>query len=195
MNCLQTEEYFSAHFEDTLDYQTLQAFEAHLTACKGCRHEYVLFQESVKAAQQLPQIDASPYFMPALQQRLAEEQPEELSFWRQLIQVVNRPRWQFSGIMLLIFAAASIYFYQEGTFDRNTRPTTIRNTQTSQQTEQIARPLRTQLPPVPTLNNRQFLPRSLGTTSVWPSRASQPMQQHYLLKTVSYANSSTRGGL
>ena len=44
MNCLQAEEHFSAHFEDTLDYQTLQDFEAHLTECEACQHEYVRFQ-------------------------------------------------------------------------------------------------------------------------------------------------------
>ncbi len=188
MNCLQAEEHFSAHFEDALDYQTLQAFEAHLAACEGCRHEHALFQESVIAAQQLPQIGTSPYFMPALQQRLAEEQPERLSFWRQLIQVVNRPRWAFSGMMLLIFAAASIYFYHRDIVDWNARPTAIRDTQTSQQEGQVTRPLRTGLSAVPTLNNsRQFSPGS--------SMSSQPMQQHYVLKTVSYASTPTRGGL
>ena len=79
MNCLQAEEHFSAHFEDTLDYQTLQGFEEHLAACEACQHEYTRFQESVKAVQQLPQIEPSPYFMSTLQQRLATEQREPSS--------------------------------------------------------------------------------------------------------------------
>ena len=57
MNCLQAEEYFSAHFEDTLDYQTLQDFEGHLAECEACQQEYSRFQESVKMTQQLPQIE------------------------------------------------------------------------------------------------------------------------------------------
>ena len=43
MKCLQAEEHFSAHFEDTLDYQTLQRFEAHLAACETCQQEYTRF--------------------------------------------------------------------------------------------------------------------------------------------------------
>ena len=76
MNCLQAEEHFSAHFEDTLDYQTLQGFEGHLAACEACQQEYARFQESVKAVQQLPQIEPSPYFMPTLLQRISEERRE-----------------------------------------------------------------------------------------------------------------------
>ena len=76
MNCLQAEEHFSAHFEDTLNYQVLRDFEAHLSECEACQHEYACFQESVKAVQQLPQIEPSADFMPSLLQRLAEERRE-----------------------------------------------------------------------------------------------------------------------
>ena len=147
MNCLQAEEHFSAHFEDTLDYQTLQDFEGHLAECEACQHEYVRFQESVKAVQQLPQIEPSPYFMATLQQRLATEQRDPRSLkaiaatsWKQLLDVLRRPKWAFSGIIALILAAAGIYFYQERPlFDRNLRPAPVA---TMSQEEQITPPPR-----------------------------------------------------
>ena len=73
MNCLQAEEHFSAHFEDTLDYQTLQGFEGHLAECEACQHEYVRFQESVKAVQQLPQIEPRR----TLCQRYSNDSPQK----------------------------------------------------------------------------------------------------------------------
>ena len=62
MNCLQAEENFSAHFEDALDYETLQRFESHIAECTTCQHEYAQFQDSVTASQRLPQIEPSPLF-------------------------------------------------------------------------------------------------------------------------------------
>jgi anti-sigma factor RsiW len=84
MNCLQAEENFSAHFEDALDYETLQRFESHIAECTTCQHEYAQFQDSVTASQRLPQIEPSPYFETTLQQRLSEEQRETFSFWQRL---------------------------------------------------------------------------------------------------------------
>ena len=89
MHCLQAEEHFSAHYEDTLDYRVLRDFEAHLDTCEACQSEYTRFQESVKAIQQLPQIEPSPDFMPRLQQRLAEER-REIGVLRKLLQ----PSWE-----------------------------------------------------------------------------------------------------
>lgn len=195
MNCLQAEEHFSPHFEDELDYQTLQAFEAHLAVCEGCRPEYALFQESVKAAQQLPQIDASLYFMPTLQQRLAEEHRERPPFWQRLLHVLNGPRWIFSGIMLLIFATTTIYFYQENLFDKESRPTAARadkaDPQGGERTGSSAAGLASQIP----LSNRRLLPRDVASTHISNGLSAQPLQQHYVLKTVSYASVPTRGGL
>lgn len=195
MNCLQAEEHFSAHFEDELDYQTLQAFEAHLAECEGCRHEYALFQESVKAAQQLPQIDASPYFMQTLQQRIAEEHCEKLPFWQGLLHVLNRPRWVFSGIILLIFATTSIYFYQENLFDKEPQPTAAYSAKANPQGVERTRSSSAQLTSQTTLSNRGALPRDVGGTRISNVMSAQPLQQHYVLKTVSYASAPTRGGL
>ena len=196
MNCLQAEEHFSAHFEDTLNYQTLQDFEAHLTECEACRHEYVRFQESVKAVQQLPQIEPSPYFMATLQQRLATEQRDPSSLkaiattgWKQLLDGLRRPKWAFSGIIVLILAAAGIYFYQERPlFNRDLRPAPVA---TMSQGEQI-----TTLPDSLGVRSQRFvrdsnrlLPSDAATTPT------QPMQQRYMLKQVSYTNASTSGGL
>ena len=190
MNCLQAEENFSAHFEDTLDYQTLQGFEAHLAACEACQQEYARFQESVKAAQQLPQIEPSPYFMPTLLQRIAEEQRETggvkestATSWKRLLDVFRRPVWAFSGVMALILAVTGTYFYQEGfLFDRGS--TVI--TRESQEVRVATSPMVTRRA---VGNSSQLLPSGVTSTPV------RPMQQHYILKQVSYTDASTRGGL
>ena len=197
MNCLQAEEHFSAHLEDTLDYQTLQGFEEHLAACEACQHEYTRFQESVKAAQQLPQIEPSPHFMSTLQQRLATEQREPSSVkeiaatsWKQLLDIFRRPKWAFSSIMVLILAAAGIYFYQEGTlFNRDVPQIFVAPTSQSEQTGTLQ----------PEGFSAQRARRLDGGNSLLQQRSvrstpAQPMQQRYMLKQVSYTT-STSGGL
>ena len=197
MNCLQAEEHFSAHFEDTLDYQTLQGFEGHLAECEACQHEYVRFQASVKAVQQLPQIEPSPYFMSTLQQRLAtaERDPSSIKAiaaigWKQLLDVLRRPKWAFSGIMALLLAAGGIYFYQEAPlFNQDSHQALV--TPTSQR-QQTATP--------PEVFSAQQSRRLGGDDSQAQRRSvlstpTQPMQQRYMLKQVSYTNASTSGGL
>lgn len=196
MNCLQAEEHFSAHLEDTLDYQTLQGFEEHLAACETCQHEYTRFQESVKAVQQLPQIEPSPYFMSTLQQRLATEQREPSSVkeivatgWGRLLDVFRRPRWAFSGIMALILAAAGIFFYQNGSLFNQELPAT--RYPIAPQSGRIAtspEELPERLPRF-SRNRSQLLQDSIISTP------RQPMQQRYMLKQVSYTTTSTSGGL
>lgn len=198
MNCLQAEEHFSAHFEDTLDYQTLQGFEGHLAECEACQHEYVRFQESVKAVQQLPQIEPSPYFMSTLQQRLATEERDPRSLkgiaatgWKQLLDVLRRPKWALGGIMALILATAGTYFYQEGPlFNQDLHQVSVSSTS---QKQQIV-PLPEVFPSVQQSrrlvgDNSQLQQRSILSTPA------QPMQQRYMLKQVSYTNASTSGGL
>ncbi|MYC78742.1 zf-HC2 domain-containing protein [Candidatus Poribacteria bacterium] len=195
MNCLQAEEHFSAHFEDTLDYETLQGFEEHLAACEACQQEYARFQESVKAVQQLPQIEPSPYFMPTLMQRIAEEQNEvngvkgiATTGWKQLLDVFRRPVWAISGILALILAVTGIYLYQDGfLFDRDSGSVVV--TPESQKVQVATSPVVTR--------------RAVGSRGVVTSplpggvipRSVRPMQRHYVLKQVSYTNASTRGGL
>ena len=192
MNCLHAEEHFSAHYEDTLDYQTLQGFEEHLAACEACQQEYARFQESVKAVQQLPQIEPSPYFMPTLMQRISEEQRETggvreiaATGWKQLLDVFRRPVWAFSGIMALILAVTGTYLYQDGfLFDRDSRAAAI--TSESQEVRVATSSVGTRRI---VGNSSQRLPSSVISTPV------RPMQQHYVLKQVSYTNASTGGGL
>ena len=192
MNCLQAGEHFSDHFEDTLDYQTLQRFEKHIATCETCQQEYARFQESVKAVQQLPQIEPSPYFMPTLLQRIAEEQREidgvkkiATTGWKQLLDVFRRPVWAISGILVLILAVTGTYLYQDGSlFDRDSDSTVI--TSGSQEVRVATSPV---VPRRTVENGRQFLPGGVISTPV------RPMQQHYVLKQVSYTNASTRGGL
>ena len=196
MNCLQAEEHFSAHFEDTLDYQTLHGFEEHLAVCEACQHEYTRFQESVKAVQQLPQIDPSPYFMSTLQQRLATEEREPGSVkesvatgWGKLLDVLRRPRWAFSGIMALILAAAGTFFYQDGSFfNQDLRSTPVAPMSQSGQIVTSPEALPESLPRF-SRDGNQFLRGSIISTP------RQPMQQRYMLKQVSYTTTSTSGGL
>lgn len=193
MNCLQAEENFSAHFEDTLDYQTLQVFEGHLAECETCQHEYARFQESVKAAQQLPQIEPSPYFMPTLLQRIAEERrgnggvkESTATSWERLLDVFRRPVWAFSGVVALVLAVTGTYLYQEGfLFDRDSTVVT----RDSQEVQVATSPAVTRR----AVGGRDEITSPLpgGVTST-PVR---PMQQHYILKQVSYTDASTRGGL
>ena len=196
MNCLQAEEHFSAHLEDTLDYQTLQGFEGHLGECEVCQQEYARFQESVKAVQELPQIEPSPYFMSTLQQRLATEQREPGSVkaiattsWKQLLDLFRRPKWAFSGIMVLMLTVAGTYFYQERPlFDQNPRPVSGTTMSQGEQITTSPETLRIELPRF-VRNSRQFAPSDVLSTPT------QPMQQRYMLKQVSYTNASTSGGL
>lgn len=192
MNCQQAEEHFSAHFEDTLDYQTLRGFEEHLATCEACQQEYARFQESVKTVQQLPQIEPSPYFMPTLLQRIAEEQDEINGVkgtttigWKQLVDVFRRPVWAFSGILALILAVTGTYLYQDGSlFDRDSDSTVV--TSESQKVQVATSPVVTRRA---VGNGSQRLPGDVTRPSV------RPLQQHYILKQVSYTNASTRGGL
>ncbi len=192
MNCQQAEEHFSAHFEDTLDYQTLQGFEEHLAACEACQQEYARFQESVKAVQQLPQIEPSPYFMPTLLQRISEERSEikgikgtTATGWKQLVDVFRRPVWAFSGILALILVVTGTYLYQDGSlFDRDSDSTVV--TPESQKVQVATSPVVTRRA---VGDGSQRLPGDVTRPSV------RPLQQHYILKQVSYTNASTRGGL
>ncbi|MDE0687253.1 MAG: zf-HC2 domain-containing protein [Candidatus Poribacteria bacterium] len=192
MNCQQAEEHFSAHFEDTLDYQTLRGFEEHLATCEACQQEYARFQESVKTVQQLPQIEPSPYFMPTLLQRIAEERDEINGVkgtttigWKQLVDVFRRPVWAFSGILALILAVTGTYLYQDGSlFDRDSDSTVV--TSESQKVQVATSPVVTRRA---VGNGSQRLPGDVTRPSV------RPLQQHYILKQVSYTNASTRGGL
>ena len=197
MHCLQAEEHFSAHFEDTLDYQVLRDFEAHLTECEACQHEYARFQESVKAVQQLPQIEPSPDFMPTLLQRLAEEKREVggvkeivATGWKQLQEIFQRPRWAFSGLVALVLIAVGGYIYQDGSlFNRDSQPTVV-ETPTSERSRLGTRTV--ELPVDVRRLVRDVDPFQPGGVI---STTGQPMQQHYILKQVSYTNASTRGGL
>ena len=198
MNCLQAEEHFSAHFEDALDYQTLQRFEEHLTTCQVCQREYIRFQESVKAIQQLPQIEPSPEFMPALLQRLSAEQRESSGVreviqtgWERLQDLFRRPRWAFGGIVaVLLIAAVGGYLYQNGLLsDRDAKPAIV-VTPASEPSQVRTPPVAL---PVDVPRSVKDVNRFLPSDVISPSR--QPMQRRYVLKQVSYTNASTRGGL
>ncbi|MCE2399745.1 zf-HC2 domain-containing protein [Candidatus Poribacteria bacterium] len=185
MNCLQAEENFSAHLEDALDYQMIQRFESHIAECTTCQREYARFSESVKASQQLPQIEPSPYFIPTLKQRLAEEQRGTLSYWQRLLHIFNMPKWAFSGIMVLLLITATVTFlYHDDFFNSEIPPS---NKQISTQRPGLSSGS-------PSINN-QFLPRASGTSDFPSAISTQPTQKHYTLKRVSYTTASTGGGL
>ena len=185
MNCLQAEENFSAHLEDALDYQTLQLFESHIAECITCQREYARFSESVKASQQLPQIEPSPYFILTLKERLAEEQRGTLSFWQRLLYIFNLPKWALSGIMMLLLITGTVTFlYHDNWFNGEFPPSN----------EQISTPRPGLSSGTPSINN-QFLPRASGSSGFSNTISGQSMQKHYTLKRVSYTTTSTGGGL
>ena len=190
MNCVQAEEHFSAHLEDTLDYQTLQDFESHLTECEACQGEYARFQDSVNAVHQLPQIEPSPYFMSALQQRLATEARETYSIkdvvitrGQQLLDLFRRPKWALSGVIALVLAVTGTYFYQDF------RPAPIASTPQMEQAATSPEVFPVQRSRGVIGDRNQLLRGSVISTPT------QPMQQRYMLKQVSYTAASTSGGL
>lgn len=187
MNCLQAEEHFSAHYEDSLDYQTLQRFESHIDECQGCEQEYTLFRESVQASQQLPQIEPSPSFSSTLQQRLSEEERETLSFWQRLRQVLIIPKWAYGFAVILILASSVSFLYYDDVF--NGSPQSDVNGEFS-----IAPGSNSQTQ-IPSEIDDRFLPRSFGGIDSAFTTSSQPMQRNYVLKRVSYTTTSTAGGL
>lgn len=196
MNCLLVEEYFSDHFDDTLDFQTLQMFENHIAECETCQNEYQLFCESVKESQQLPQIEPSPYFLATLKRRLSQEERTTLSFWQRLRGMFNIPKWVFSGVMLLMLASTLTYIYHDDLFNSDVPDSSElthyqhnnedNNTTTVQSEDSVVKP---------TQVDSQFLPRVTGSRSYTTSVTGQPMQQRYVLKKVSYATPITGGGL
>ena len=183
MNCLQAEENFSAHYEDMLDYQMLQQFESHMTVCEACQHEYVQFQESIKVSQQLPQVEPSSTFLSSLQHRLSQEQHEALSFWQRLQHIFAIPKWAFGGVIILVLATVGTFLYHDDFFNRDTQSFDV--------TEQI-NPLR---PLSPSDEIDRSLPRGIGGVDSSSTITTQPMQQHYILKQVSYTTALTAGGL
>lgn len=187
MNCLQVEEYFSAHYEDTLDYQTLKRFESHIDECASCDQEYSLFCESIQASQELPQIEPSPAFNSILQQRLADEEREKPSLWQRVQSSFVLPRWAYGLAFLLVLASSASFLYFDDLFNGNT--------QSEINGEFISTQSPDSLTQYPSEINHRFLPRSFGGAGSSFTTSSRPMQQNYVLKHVSYTTSSTAGGL
>lgn len=183
MNCLQVEENFSAHLEDALDYQTLRHFESHITECTSCQQNYALFQDTIKASQQLPQIEPSSNFLQELDLRLKEEQLEKISFWKHIQIIFTTPKWALTAVMAILLITATITFH-DNWFDDDTQPSIDR-----------AYPSNPVLSSESPAINNQFLPRRSGVSNFSNRIATQPMQQHYTLKRVSYSTVSTGGGL
>ncbi|MCY4401908.1 MAG: zf-HC2 domain-containing protein [Candidatus Poribacteria bacterium] len=183
MNCLQVEENFSAHYEDLLDYETLQRFESHMTECEACQQEYTQFRESVNASQQLPQVVPSSLFLSTLQQRLSEEQREKITFWQRLQLLINTPKLAFGVVMILILATAGTFIYQNDLFNSDIQSNGGVDYITTSDSQS------------PLDNNDLLQPRGFNSVDPITIFQSQPMQQHYILKQVSYTAASTAGGL
>ncbi len=181
MNCLQTKEYFSAHLEDTLDNQTLKQFESHIAECAACQKEYNQFQASVKAAQQLPEIEPSPNFAPLLWQRISEERTKVMPLWQRLYDLFNIPKWAIGGVLILVLACASTLFYYDDIFNTETTIVYPDNNISANGQQNI------------TID--QFFPRGIDGSDLIDTNSTQPMQQQYILKRVSYTTSSLAGGL
>lgn len=186
MNCLQAEKHFSAHLEDEIDYRTLRSLDAHLETCGDCQREYVLFSQTITEVEELPQVEPSPHFMAALNQRLAEEPRDVVPFWQRIVYGFTRPRWAY-GVLLLVFATTAAYLvYEADMFERHQSRALTTATQTQQSpaertTRFFGEEGRTRGP-------------ALSTGAIGTRISAQPMQ-HYVLKQVSYTNIPTQGGL
>ena len=179
MNCLQAENHFSAHLEDSIDYRTLRNFETHIEQCERCQREYVLFAQTLTEVEELPQVEPSPNFRATLHERLADEPRVTLPFWKRLVYGFTLPRWAY-GALVLVFATSVTYVvYQQELVDSNRERAVplVRLEQTGQ------------LPAVRQTRG-PALPSGFAGTGI----SSQPMQ-HYVLKQVSYTGVPTQGGL
>lgn len=183
MNCLQVEENFSAHYEDMLDYETLQRFELHMMDCEACQTEYTQFIESVKSSQRLPQVEPSSSFHTRLQHRLSEEERDVLTFWQRLQLFPNTGKIAFGVVMIFIIATAGAFIYQNNFFTRDSQPIDRNDYITTSD------------PQSPIDNNDLLQPRGFDSVDPFTFFSTQPMQQHYILKQVSYTTASTAGGL
>ncbi len=196
MNCLQTKGYFSAHLEDTLDNQTLKQFESHIAECASCQKEYDRFQASVKATQQLPEIEPSPDFVPLLWQRISDERTKIIPLWQRLSDLFNIPKWAIGGVLILVLACAGTLFYYDDIFNTEPQPdnrinltdniSTEKNINTT--SDQIRSNIIDQFFP-------QSFPRNIGGSDMFDTNSNQPMQQQYILKRVSYTTPTLAGGL
>lgn len=182
MNCLQAEENFSAHFEDSIDYNSLQRFESHLDECSECQQDYAQFRETIEISQQLPQVEPSPFFLTALNNKLLVENSESLSFLERIRRTINMPRWTLSGAVLLFVVATSVFFvYQDDIFNPENQTLNPNRPTVSSQTPQG--------------NRNQMPPNPDGISNHQSAKSSQSMQQHYTLKQVSYSVDTIGGGL
>ncbi|RKU31791.1 hypothetical protein C6497_01160 [Candidatus Poribacteria bacterium] len=197
MNCLQIEENFSSHLEDTLDYQSLQIFNEHLDNCEACQKEYELFRESVSELHQLPQEQPSPDFLSTLQQQLIQEQPVRLSFWQRLNTQFITPKWTLSGGLVMLLVITGIFLYQfnienkdNTQFDSLTQTEKMVDDKTSSVFVEGSR----QRINTPTLRN-SITPSGIGSSIFSNTVSGKPMQRRYVLKQVSYSTPITGGGL
>lgn len=197
MNCLQIEENFSSHFEDTLDYQTLQKFEKHISNCEACQKEYKLFCESVTELRQLPQDQPSPYFLAAIQQQLIQEQPARLSFWQRMHAQFVTPKWALRGglVMLMTIIGVFIYQFDVGNDDNTPLDTLTQSTQmVKDKSSSVIVEDSRHATNSPTLRNN-LNHSGIGSSNFSNTVSGKPMQQRYVLKQVSYSTLVTGGGL
>ncbi len=184
MNCLQAKEYFSAHFEDTLDKQILHQLKSHMAECASCQKEYNLFQASVKATQQLPEIDPAPNFVPLLLQRISEETIKNIPFWQRVYDLFKIPKWAIGSVLILVLAGAGTFYYYDAIFNAET-----------QSNDTIVYPDNISAKELQNVITDQFFPRGMEGSDLIGTNSNQPMQQQYILKRVSYTTPSLAGGL
>lgn len=184
MNCLQTKDNFSAYFEDSLDNQTIQQFDSHIAACASCQKEYHQFQISVKATKQLPEIEPSPNFVPLLWEQISDEKTRNGPFLQRLYDLFNIPKWAIGGILILVLAGAGTFIFHDDFFigDKQSNDVIVYSDSISDEDQQ-------------NITTDQFSPRGFGGSYSIGTNSSQPMQQQYILKRVSYTSASLAGGL
>ena len=199
MNCLKAQEHFSAYLEDELGYQTIKAFEAHLTDCEACHNEFTLFKKSVNLLNQLPQVEPSPYFNAALQTSLADIEVDTVPLWRRIVEAIRiRPVWALSGfatILLVIFAGA--FFYSSLFVERSPYNIAVKPRLSTPQPNRLLIE-----PDVGPVWKSGSIPLAVPDVNrPRPSESSEdrlqhpPMRQNYILQTANYTDAPTSGGL
>lgn len=207
MDCVIVEEQFSAYLEDELDYQTTKVFETHLANCGSCQNGFTLFRESVNLLHQMPSIEPSPSFDSDLQSRLANAQMDSIPWWRRTLAAIrSQSVWAFSGVALGIgvCAIAGIYLYQNAYVGNETiSVVSTENTPNVRRYDVLPPPrirvddswLSRTSPLVPDLERQRLVEFPAFEGPVFPKTVQpQRVERNYILQTVTYTDTPTRGG-
>ncbi|MDP6598265.1 MAG: zf-HC2 domain-containing protein [Candidatus Poribacteria bacterium] len=187
MSCTTIEDNFSDYLEDSLPAKLRQSVADHLRSCPNCQREFDLFQQSVSALQQLPEIEPSAFFDTDLQIQLALTEmmppPERVpildqvggKFW----QLIGSWRWVVSTV--LAFVVIAVYLMA-------TRIDVVLVSSSEKQSN----------PQVQSIEKRDLVDEDSDSFPFSSDSMFDPaveIQQNYVFPTVTYSALSTGGRL